>query len=250
MLGGGAGEPTEVGRDQAGLVVAGVLTDQRRRFLRGQPLPLLPSGHRQLADAGGIGALVEGHVVRMAEHLEHLVEGEVEHFLGAVEAEADADVEPEAPQAGERHTDGGGAVALPQGEDLLRAGQPAAGERAVAERGDEPRLGLGPCGRVTDGDILPVTGGAGGTLELAQQPLRSIDHRRRRHLVAHRPLAPQVLVPLQRGGHGGGGAGQVGQRGRARRAPASRPPSARGRRWPAARPRDRSPCPRGRRRDP
>ena len=57
-----------------------------------------------------------------------------------------------------------------------------------------------------------VVGGAGGLLELAQQPLRSIDHRRCRHLVAHGPLAPQVLVPLHRGGHRGGGVGQVGQR--------------------------------------
>ena len=106
-----------------------------------------------------------------------------------------------------------GLVALPQGEDLrARASRrrvsellpSVASSRASARWPVWPRVGRPrPPGRLA---------AWAASLQLAQQPLRSIDHRRRRHLVAHRPLAPQVLVPLQRGGHRGGDVGEVGQR--------------------------------------
>ncbi len=137
-----------------------------------------------------------------------------------------------------------------RGKTSLRPRQPAAGQRAVAERGDQPRLGPGPGRRVAGGDVLSGAGRAGGALELPQQPLRPIDHGRCRHLVAHGPLAPQVLVPLQGAGHGGRGGGQVGQGGRAleRRHRALRTHEVHD--GELARLRDPSSCPRGRRRDP
>ena len=206
-------------------------------------LPLLASPG---SGDGGVGAFVRD-VVRVAEHLEHLVEGEVEDVLGPVQAEADADVEPEPAQARDGYPDGDGLVALPQREHPLGPGQSAAGERAVAERGDEPasaRVRVASCRAATS---APPVGAWAASLSWRSSHSGRSTTVGAADLVAHGPLPPQLLVPLQRGGHGGGDLREVGQRAAV---PASAGIAPSGtherRRWRAARRPGPSPSPRAR----